>query len=366
MYFFQSNYFDCLARSSRLSPFAFFREGVWHIIAPLLLLLKHKAAELGTARARIFGEFGRGSLDRLFGDGVTKRDFVTDADRQARRASAGVLPSVHGFFDAAVFAAVESDDTKAAAGFHPAGNIAQKGVDGAEFVIDGDAYGLKDARGGVGMTRFGIAHDATAERCKLGGCLKFTGTRTLGDFARKCAGLADIRVIVQNICEFGIAHAREKFGGSFARLAHAHIERRFGLERKAARDLINLMRRETKVSECEIEAAAGGAVGNVACAQSLIQIHERSLDKDRLQPKRRESRLRRRLRIRIAIKTNDRAIGRNTARNFRGMPRATERDIKIGLAGLWRELREHIVEQNRYVMKFRHKAMTMIGAAYRR
>ena len=53
-----------------------------------------------------------------------------------------------GFFDAAVFAGVESEDGEAAPGEKGLGEVAEEGIEGGEFFVDRDAEGLEDAAAG--------------------------------------------------------------------------------------------------------------------------------------------------------------------------------------------------------------------------
>jgi len=54
------------------------------------------------------------------------------------------LPGLEGFFHAAIFTRMKGQDSHATTGFEAEWEIAQKCFQGAEFVVDRDAQGLKN------------------------------------------------------------------------------------------------------------------------------------------------------------------------------------------------------------------------------
>ncbi len=77
----------------------------------------------------------------LFGGGAEDAagDFLVEAF---------VVRGLEGFFHAAVFAGMESEDGEASSGVKASGQHAQEGVEGGEFFVHFDADGLKDAAHG--------------------------------------------------------------------------------------------------------------------------------------------------------------------------------------------------------------------------
>lgn len=263
---------------------------------------------------------------------------MANADWELWRACARVLPKSHGFFDASIFAAVESDDGESAVVFHPFRDIAQEGVDGVEFAVDFDAYGLKNASGwvwfsGARRAQYGTAHASEVERR-----IHFAAPGGIAYFSGQWSRLSNVAELVEDIGEFVLFDLSEVIARGESRLTHSHIEWGIGVERESARFVVDLMRRQAEIGQDAVESAAGLGIGDAGLAQRRVEMFKRRLKKVFFDGERSEPGLCGALRGGVAIESVEDAIGRNLLRHGAGVACAAEREIEISIAWGGREI----------------------------
>jgi len=178
----------------------------------------------------------------------------------------GCGEEMQGVFDDAVFEGVESDDGQAAAGFQPAGSLLEEFLEGAEFVVHGDAEGLEDECGGIALaTRRRVAGDEVGEFEGAGDGVVDAG---FGDDVGELPGAVFLAILAEDAGQFLDAGGVDDFGGgTSAGGIHAEVEGAVFLEGEAAVGFVELMAGDAEVDEDAIEAADadfGEDLGEVA------------------------------------------------------------------------------------------------------
>ena len=209
----------------------------------------------GAAGPAQFGGGGPGVGALFLGGGAQDGlgDLGVDAVAQA---------GVEGFFHAAVFAGMESEDGHAPAEFEAGGEVAQKTVEGGKLVVHGDADGLEDAADGeVGFVLADVGQgsaDGTGEFAG-GGVMFFREERG------ELGGAGLVGIVDEEFGEFGGLEFLEEGGGGLAAAGvHAHVEGAVELHGEAAGRVIDLHGGDAEVGENEVgggDLLAGEGLG---------------------------------------------------------------------------------------------------------
>ena len=223
-------------------------------------------AEAGAAGAGIAGNFLGGGVDGFAGEEAEAVFGIGAGAGPLGAIKLGGGEKVEGVFGDAVFEGVEGDDGEAATGLEPAGGALEEFLEGAEFVVYGDAECLEDEGGGVAFAaRRGMAGDEVRE---FQGAGDGAGDAGFGDDVGELPGAVFLAEITEDAGEFFDAGGVDDVGGrSTGGGVHAEVEGAIFLEGETAFGFVELMTGDAEVDQDTIEATdtdLGEDVGEVA------------------------------------------------------------------------------------------------------
>ena len=178
-----------------------------------------------------------------------------------------MLGGLEGFFNAPVFAGMKRKDGDAAAGVKTLRQDAQEGVEGGELFVDFDTDRLENAAHG----EFAFLFSGGGERAtNRGGEFHGGGKIPTGELVSDGSGVWFVGVGQEKRSEFLRGNFLQPMRGRDpARRIHAHVERTFVFERKAAVRIVELHGGSSEVGQDEVGAAvtasrqSGGESGKV-------------------------------------------------------------------------------------------------------
>jgi len=236
--------------------------------------------------------------------------------------------------DDTIFEAVEADDGKASAGLQYALGGGEPAFELVELGIDVDADGLEGPRCGILLVVRLVTDRLAHDRGELAGRLE----RARGDDgARDAARPALLTIAIDDVGDVAFVGAVEPFARGHARLAHAHVERAVGLERKTACPLVELHRGDSDVERHAVDSI------DAAVGELRIEVAEAALDHFERACAPGFERAARGHRVGIAIDADHmRACGEQRP----AVPARAERPVDMALTLLRRERGDDLVDQH--------------------
>ena len=242
-----------------------------------------------------------------------------------------------------VLAGVEGEDGDASAGFQALREVAEEGVECAEFIVHRDPQRLEDAADGVfhlrGLEPW-LSSEGDADRIRESARAGGAGAE---EGAGEERGVGLVGVFGEKLRELRLGERREQRGGGLAALGvHPQVERAVLLEGETARGIIDLHRGDAEVGEDGVRAADRREHLGEAC-EVLAMHDERSTgEAECTQP---------RFAFRefdgIDIEADEPSARLHRAQQLARMTAVAERAIHDDLAGLRREHFEDLAHHDR-------------------
>ena len=205
-------------------------------------------AQAGTARARIAIYFHFIGVDGTLRERFAQGNASTGTDKLFRRTDAGRTPIAKSMLDQPVFAGVVTDDGEYATRRETITQTRQGALESHEFIVDGNAHRLKNARK-VWRSTARSQHGADRIDEVVGGRERasFASSHDLAGQPRR-PWFVSIRP--QECRQVDLIDGVEQFVGAETGVgAHAHVERCPFAKGKAAREVVELMRRDAQVEQ---------------------------------------------------------------------------------------------------------------------
>jgi hypothetical protein len=247
---------------------------------------------------------------------------------------------VEELLDQAVFEGVEGDEGETTAGREVVVGLLQEGLELVELAVDGDAQGLKGARGGMdaALTTPHHPRHALGEGDGVGERL------ILEQRPGHTAGVTFLAVVAQDPHQLCLVDRREQLGGRDAGgRVHPHVDGAGHAEREATLGLVELRRRDAEIGEHAIDLRQA-ALGQHPRQPREVGVHglEAVAEACEALPGRRQGR-------RVAVEPDHAALGR--LEEGLGVTTAAEGAVDEGLPRGRGQGRHRLVAQHGEVLE---------------